>query len=186
MHTIVLDRGHHGKARDERGARNGALIEEVLVREYLRHTEDRLRDLGHRPVIQSSHPGKGYTERWERADKYSPSAYVQCHINAGGGNYGLVGHDHRSTKGPELAAHIVGALHAECPELARCMTQPCHPKPHWTKRMYAVISGVRAVAVVYEPGFIDTDAHHTMWTPEGLRRVGVALADGIHSYLTAP
>jgi len=47
-------------------------------------------------------------------------------------------------------------------------------------RMY---SSETACGLCYEPGFIDTAAHAQMWTPEGLRRVGVALAEGLHSYV---
>lgn len=186
MATIVLDRGHHGKLHDERGATHGDLVEEVLTREYMRHAEDRLRELGHRVVVQSSHPEKGYAQRLKRADAYRPRVYVQCHVNAGGGNYGMAGYDARSSWGASCAQHIADRLGLACPELRSVRSQPCSPDD-WTKRMLATIAGMytskTACGICFEPGFIDQAGHRSMWTPEGLKRVGLALADGIHAYL---
>lgn len=179
MRTVVLDRGHHGKISDERGAKFGHLIEEVLVRDYMAHAEDRLRELGYRVVIQMSHPERAYKGRWKRADAYDPVCYVQCHVNAGGGDYGLAVFDHRSQHGGFLAAHVVGKLGEYCPELRRSLARSGRDFP----RAQNVISGVRAVAMVYEPGFIDNRTHGPLWTADGLRRVGLALADGIDAWV---
>jgi len=215
MATIVLDRGHHGKAHDELGAAclwgggdidaalravgelepgkswrttpgtwewvySSALVEERLTREYMRHAEDRLRALGHRVVIVSAGEGHGYRARWKTADALKADVYVQCHCNAGAGDYGLVVHDKRSTKGKALAARVRDALGDACPELRRTLAHSGERFP----RAQNVIAGVRAVAVVYEPGFIDYPAHNSLWRPDGLERVGIALADGIDEWLT--
>lgn len=215
MATIVLDRGHHGKAHDELGAAclwdggdideglralghlkpgeswrttpstwawvfAGALVEERLVREYMRHAEDRLRELGHRVVIVSAGEGHGYRRRWQIADALGADAYVQCHCNAGGGDYGLVVHDKRSAKGQALAGRVRDALEDACPDLRRALAHSGERFP----RAQNVIAGVKAVAIVYEPGFLDNPAHNSLWRPAGLERIGVALADGIDEWLT--
>lgn len=184
MATIVLERGHHGKIRDDRGATHAGFVEEVLVREYLRHTEDRLRELGHRPVIQSSHPEAMYAMRQARADRYKPAAYVACHINAGRGDYGAALYDGRSGWGAKLADHVANRLRFACPELARSLARPTLPgferAQNVIDRIYA---SKTACGLVYEPGFIDRPEHFPLWTPSGLRRVGIALADGIDAYV---
>ena len=215
MATIVLDRGHHGKAHDEFGAAclwdggdideglvalghlepgrswrsvpstwawvlTGALVEERLTREYMRHAEDRLRELGHRVVIVSAGEGHDYHRRWKIADSMKADVYVQCHCNAGRGDYGLVVHDPRSSKGKALAGRVRDALDDACPELRRTLASPGDRFP----RAQNVIDGVKAVALVYEPGFLDTPGHNPLWRPAGLERVGIALADGIDEWLS--
>lgn len=195
--VVILERGHHGKRHDERGATSGDLVEEVLVREYMRRAEDDLRAAGARVIVQSSGTSSGYSDRWARARTHRADVYVQCHVNAGGGSYGLAGHDYRSKTGPELARLVAGELEG-LEELERVLALPTYPKGHpeaarrwpadpdWTERMWNVIQGVYAgtpVGLVYEPGFIDTRAHASLWREEGLERVGAALARGVARFL---
>ncbi len=184
MATVVLERGHHGRSWHDHGAVRGDLREDVLVRDYLVVAENELLRLGHRPVIQSAHPARGYRERLARADKYKPVLYVACHCNAAEpgipDDYGLVVHDKRSWRGKRAATLIGNALLPRCPELRRVLVQP--DEPNWP-RAKNVIRPIRAVAVVYEPGFISNPRHAALWTPEGLQRVGVALATGIDAYI---
>jgi len=116
-----------------------------------------------------------------------PFAYVACHVNAGGGDFGLVLHDHRSKAGKRLALAIAAELTAACPELREVQVRACSPDD-WTANAYSTIKGIyqgpsNIAGVCFEPGFIDCARHAPLWTPEGLARIGGALGDGAYRYL---
>jgi hypothetical protein len=135
-------------------------------------------------------------------------AYAACHVNAGRGTYGLVRPDCRSGLGARLAAAIAAGL-SRLPELQRpgglpgCRVEPLYPSGGaamragrdtstaaavaWQTRGWGCIDGIYAgpanlAGVLLEPGFVDSPAHRSLWTPEGLRRVGRAIVDGARGW----
>ena len=182
-HVIVLDRGHVGRTGGRPSARHQHLVEDRLTREYMAYAEDMLTDAGHEVIIVSD---SEYKNRQLRANSYGAEVYIACHVNAGGYDIGSVFHDYRSTRGAALAEHIRKPL-ADIPIIAStgsAITISANPND-WTKNAFYVISrcyDLKPTAVCFEPGFIDTPAHFGLWTPQGLRAIGHALARGILSY----
>lgn len=129
--------------------------------------------------------------------------YVACHVNAGGGDYGMVQHDHRSRLG-EATARVVAHHLAGLPELAEAKVRAVHDDRHhqmgsewrdetgrrsWLYRGYGCIMGIYPHAgihaVLVEPFFLDRPAHQVLASGDGLRRVGEALGAGLVSALLA-
>lgn len=194
MALVWLDRQHVGKPdHDETGAwgdfdLNGKpdVIEQeaMLTAKYLLAAEIKLRELGHRVIVS----GDGrYADRHVRANAAKADVYIAAHVNAGGGNYGLCLFDHRSTKGVLLAARITGRLMERCkPELKRAIAAATAPNNEW-KRGFATIAGVYTgtpVGICFEPCFIDTLEHRPLLGNDGVVRIGYALAEGIHDWLS--
>lgn len=201
MALVILDRqhvGHPGRAFadvgafgdfDHDGVSDVVEQEAVLTAEYGHACEVRLRELGHKVVVLSDGT---YGARHARANEYAASTkeravYVAMHLNAGGGDYGSVFYDHRSTWGVTLAGEIADAFRAALvPPLARVLPRATAPTGDWV-RPFPCIAGIftgRAVAALVEPAFLDRPEHRALVAGrEGLDRVGRALADGIHGYL---
>lgn len=188
MPLVFLDRQHSGRWGDRRGdlgatAPSGRR-EALLTPLYLYAAELRLRELGHE-VLPISHGTYAQRHAWanEIAEGYAGrSAYVAAHINAGGGDYGLVCYDHRSgaSNGPALAAAVARILQAQMGIVVRAE----RASPSSWSSAYGTISTLRRpVGLCFEPYFIDT--HQAFSTEEGLERIGRALAEGIHAW-TAP
>ena len=203
MAVIYLDRQHSGKPGRKVGDRGATAdldrdgTSEVHEREalltpvYLHHCEVRLLEYGHSVIPISD---GWYCDRHRRVNEYSGSfpkgtrqVYVAAHINAGGGTYGAIFYDYRSRRGPELSARIASALRSIAPELSdvRCIES----KPdNWTRNAFATIAGVvQPVGLCVEPAFIDAPQHQDLLgSPEGLRSIGYAIADGINHWGGAP
>lgn len=118
-----------------------------------------------------------------RSNKEGRCLYVALHVNAGGGDYGLVEYDERSGRGGAAASTLCRAL-TTLPELSRGKTNALDS----TERGWACIDGLYSgpanlCGVIYEPGFIDQAKHRPLWTEAGLARVGRALAQGCLTYL---
>jgi N-acetylmuramoyl-L-alanine amidase len=188
---VALDRQHSGVPSrayadagawadlDRDGRRDGEEQEALLTPVYLLAAEKRLRELGHSVLVVSD--GQ-YTARHARVREYAADVYVACHLNAGGGDYGLAVHDARSTGGRALAGAVVRSLTAACPELRRGVVGDTVGFP----RARACIEGVFAgkpVGLCFEPAFMDRPEHQALLTPAGLERIGRALADGIDAWL---
>jgi N-acetylmuramoyl-L-alanine amidase len=198
---VILDRQHAGK-RSSKTHDLGAWgdlnhdgipgieeMEAILTAQYILAAEIRLREL--RPDVDVLVMSDGdYEARHQRANGYAcmyqDTVYVACHLNAGGGAYGTILHDHRSRprSGPALCGAIAHRLHGACPELAAVHARPASPSNEWA-RAFATIGGLALpVGVCFEPAFIDHPLHQqTLLTPSGLKRVGSALADGIVAWL---
>lgn len=181
---VVLDQQHIGrKSRPgDRGATNGLLRETDLTRAYIDVAWAELRRQGHQVHILDT--GE-YAERQAQANALAaqnpavPHVYVACHVNAGKGTYALVEHDSRSRAGLAAATRTAQALEA-LPEIKAGKVIGMVP----ATRGYACIRDIydgpaNITAILYEPGFIDAPAHQALWTPEGLRRVGMALVVGL-------
>jgi N-acetylmuramoyl-L-alanine amidase len=182
---VFLDRQHRGKPGrwNDEGAKNAEMTETYLTSQYIFHAENHLIMHGIDVIVLTD---GHYSERHARVNEYVDtglSVYIACHINAGGGDYGASFYDYRSTAGSKLAHLIDLSLANLCPELRTVKRIECRPDD-WTKNAYYTIKGVaRPVAICFEPLFIDCKDHEPLTTPEGIRRVGVALAEGITNYL---
>jgi N-acetylmuramoyl-L-alanine amidase len=193
MSLIALDRQHAGVPSrayadagawadlDRDGQRDGEESEALLTPVYILAAETRLRELGHSVVVLSD--GQ-YPDRHARVNAYKADVYVAAHLNAGGGDYGLAVHDARSAAGKALAASVVRSLTAACPELRRGVVGDTVGFPRALACIDGVYSG-RPVAVCYEPCFMDRQEHQGLLRPDGLVRLGRALADGIDAWLRA-
>jgi len=184
---VFLDRQHLGNPSNwaSKGAQNGDDVEAYLTSRYIHYAEWRLRQLGFDVCVISDGT---YPDRHDRVNEYAQntqSVYVACHINAGGGGYCSVFYDHRSIKGQILSQ----CINSQMSRWIEVFTDPsttksiaCKPDD-WTKNAYYCIKGVgKPVAICFEPFFIDTPAHKSLCTEEGLQLVGLSLANGIKKY----
>lgn len=148
---------------------------EAMLTPYIAlETHYRLLELGHDVIIFADGL---YSERHKRANAYKVDAYVAEHLNAGGGDYGAAFYDHRSKRGPALAARIAEVLGDFCDELGATKAIKSEPAPHWTGNAYNTIKGLGApVGICYEPFFLDSVDHRPLTEPAGLKRCGAALA----------
>lgn len=199
---VILDRQHVGRTTPDQGVRadldgDGRIAvweqEAQLTPLYLLAMERRLMEMGHRVVCMSD---GSYAERHARAGALArshaagagPVVYCAAHLNAAGGDYGLLMHDHRSEGGRALAEALRPVLGSACPELRRVLVYPARPGD-WTERALYCLQGIyqtRAVGLVLEPCFVDRPEHRPLLTPEGLARIGRALAEGLHAWAQPP
>jgi N-acetylmuramoyl-L-alanine amidase len=147
------------------------------------HAMARLVELGHHVIVLSD---GDYADRHKRVNRYaagrSDTVYCALHLNAGGGSWGLWFFDYRSQRGPALARAIAKAHEDTIDELnGDCRAVPCKADG-WTKNAFYTIKGVDPVAICCEPAFLDQPSHATLFDHKGLRRLGTALAEGIHAW----
>lgn len=156
---VAMTVGHVGRPSKEfkdLGAAQGSNVEADFVRRYVHALERAFRKLG----VQSATLSDGsYADQWARADAYGADVYLNCHMNAGGGDRGEFFYDHRSTKGKALADNVVAALGKAFPWTNRAVA--CHPDTNGVPRdadyseAFGCIYGVKAPALVVEAYFID-------------------------------
>ena len=186
---LHLDLGHAGKPpphdRDRGAVRADGVTEADLAQLYIAAATERatMRGAQVRYPMTPSYYGARQIEacRMAQLDPDTQHRYVACHLNAGGGRYGLVGYDRRSKLGRALAEELAGALADACHWLGGVRA---HGVGHdsamtWERNVFATISRVLAgpaniAAVCFEPGFIEHDA---ATTPEALAMYGIVLAD---------
>lgn len=147
----------------------------------------RMRELGHHVICVCD---GWYGDRHLRANRYvregwhgERAAYVALHLNAAdpAGGYGLVGYDYRSVRGAALADDIGTCLRDMADELTAVKVRSARPDD-WTRGMYACIAGTSMPAICYEPAFITQPMHGPLLQTQGLRRLGLALAEGLHRW----
>lgn len=187
---VILDRQHAGKpGKDDRGASvelDGRTVYEVdLTRAYIEAATALLMSEGHAVYVLED---GWYSARHARAceiARENPAqlcAYVACHINAGGGSYGLVLHDARSRGGHALAEAVADALGTDNAALDRTLVGAADHEGPWARAM-TTIKGIYSgpgnlSGICFEPFFIDNDRNQALMTDAGLRAVGNALAVG--------
>ena len=176
MPLAVLDIQHRGKPGrwSDRGAVAFGVEEVDLTHRYALAADKELRRLGwEAAVLADGH----YADRWARADAYGARVYVACHVDGGGGDRGTVFFDARSARGPKLAEAVADALREAVP-------WPVLPRPTAPgDRAFNTIHGVRAVALCYEPGFVDCpNEPHRALLVERAEALGAALARGIAAW----
>lgn len=185
---IVLDRGHGFAYADPKrfdpGCASAAHREVDLAGAYIATAAERLRAAGHTVVTMEAGL---YEERHRQALAAArqhaglDALYVQCHVNAGGGKYGVVEHDARSTWGRTAAACLADALD-EVAEVPTAHVWELHPGERGWVCIDDIYASPTMAGLIYEPGFIDGPTHASLWTPDGLVRVGTALAEGVRRY----
>jgi hypothetical protein len=197
MGLVIYDRQHAGQVAKVRDVGASADLdhdgvvevseqEAVLTARYSIAAETRSRELGDDVIVLSD--GR-YSERHARANAYAkayagPCAYVACHLNAGGGAYGLALHDHRSARGQALADAVAVEWRAALPELAAVHVRAAAPFGDWV-HAYNTIAGVyegRPVGLCAEPCFLDGPLAAGLLSSAGLDRIGHALALGVHKF----
>lgn len=181
---VCVDVQHRGKPDkpSDRGAHWLGVDEVDVSALYAAEIDRELRRLGH--TVHWLGCGT-YAERWAISDARGADVYLACHLDAGllgrAGDRGLVIYDYRSKRGAALAAVVA-------PELAKSLgwsvkPSPCHPDDDGEPRdedysePFACIRGVRAVALVLEPGFLDGAKGAMLWT-DPARRHGHCVAIG--------
>ena len=184
---VILDRGHGQKAAGapfDPGVVRGALREVDLAAAYIDQCRAKLLAAGH--TVDLLDRGT-YDERHAAAIALAAQSpdpvalYVQCHVNAGGGKYGLVEHDARSATGRKAALSLADALD-ELPEVPTARVLALHPDDRGWVCIDDVYASPSLCAVLYEPFFIDSATHAALRSPDGLRRVGDALAEGVKRF----
>ena len=183
---VAISIDHAGKPHrpDDRGAVHAGVEEVTLTRGHLDACDRELRKLGHQVLPLSD---GAYSDRWKRADAWGADVYLSLHVDAGGGNRGTVVHDHRSARGRALAVSVAD-------QLARVVSwpvsaKPCRPDDDGEARdedyseAYSCIAGVKAVALLLEPGFIDGAGHLDQLHRED---IGRAYARGIDVWSRGP
>lgn len=188
----LLDVQHAG--RPSRPGDLGAQGREVpYVRGYVSATRAALEACGVEVVVleQGEYADRHAAARDLVASRQPDRAlYVACHLNAGGGDYGLVLHDSRSRSGQRAAETVAWRLgQALCPPLRRVVTswtsaEPSAPYPRAWGCLRGIYQGPASLCgILVEPLFLDQAAHDSLTTPTGLARVGAALGSGIAAYL---
>lgn len=196
----ILSRDHSGKPAPTKVQDRGAAYDldgdghihaperEAFLTGYVSlAAEARLYELGHHviPIADG-----WYSDRHARANEYArkfpgmPCVYVALHLNADthGGGYGLVCPDYRSRKGEVVANHVATALGTIADELDAVRVVPAAPDT-WTANAYATIKGLgNPIGLCYEPAFLSNPKHHPLFEMQGLRRLGTALAEGLHAW----
>lgn len=192
MAMIVLDRQHVGKPNntEDLGAYSELCQEHEahLVGRYMLEIEWTLRKLGHRVVTLTD---GYYDHRHKRANNFfakesGACIYLAGHLNAGGGAYGALFHDHRSAMGADACEYI--AFHmAKLEGLDSVKVIPSQPTD-WTKNAFATIDGVyagRGCGVCLEPFFLDCKRHAGLMGDDGLEAVGNAIAVGVDAWISS-
>ncbi len=113
--------------------------------------------------------------------------YLALHANAGGGQYALLGHDHRSARGLSLAADVrramVQAAIPEPPAGKQADVRVVAGKPGTTwEHVYNTIDGVYAglpTALCLEPVFLDQPAHDRYRDGAGLDALVKSVVAGV-------
>ena len=180
MGHVVLDLGHVGETGGRPPAKHGPFREDECVVRYAAVAYKHLVQAGHAVSIA----GAGLYANRRAMASYGADLYVACHANMGGDDYGLVLHDHRSTLGARTAGIIAESLLQEWGGTVSKVKALPTRNDDWTSNAHSLISSIyrspRCHAVVFEPGFLDSDRHRIMWSDEGLNRIGIALARGIN------
>ena len=183
---VILDWQHHGKpGKDDHGASFEGLRETDLSSGYINAAKAAL-ELAGIPVLVLAYGWYGARHAYVREAAKAVTGkcvYVACHVNAGGGSYGLVCYDSRSSAGEYLS----DAVSAELGKLVSKSRSEAASPSLWGNA-YNTISGVyegpaNLSGICFEPGFIDSEENAHLWYADGLVRVGEALAAGILNYL---
>lgn len=199
---VIIDRQHAGKRSrpTDMGAQadvdgDGQLEtwerEAELTPQYIAAIARAVEAGGHRAVVIDP-AGAGlradYSERHRQAVGMArqwsagPAWYLAAHLNAGGNDYGLVGHDPRSSDGRRLAGHLSEAL-AACPVVSRVVTASL--EGGWARGL-PTVSGIYAgpahlCGALLEPLFIDSTRHQRYIAAAGLDEVGTLIGEALVS-----
>lgn len=110
-------------------------------------------------------------------------AVIQCHLNAGAGDYALTLY-HNTRPSDRALAQLIADNFGKLPEIAAGKCFAAQPSPHWTHRARYCLEGYEGApdeitAVLVEPWFLDTPSHQSLAGGDGPQRVGSAIASAI-------
>lgn len=137
--------------------------------------------------LQADYPAR-HREAVALAQDRSWTAYLACHLNAGGGNYGLVGYVPGSTRGRALAEAIAAELQASVHVISRCRVEAL--AGNWARGLPTIGGAMSTSApwlagVLLEPLFVDAPEHQSYIHQGGLTEVGRAIARGVRRWAGA-
>ena len=192
MGIAILDIGHRGYLGPSMGARSAGYVEGELSPMYAVHTYLALIERGHLVYLPSR--AMGYQARAARAHEIAREnpgekvAFVQFHLNKSEGHdYSLTCWLQSRPNDRGLAAAISTELGYRPIERASCL--PVYASSTWLNRPYSCLAyhekgAPNLAAVLVEACFLDNPAHQAqLLTVAGLVRLGLAVADGINSWL---
>ena len=146
----------------------------------LTHGSYPARHAGVATFAREAAPGGGAGVTW---------LYAACHLNVflpqGGGRFGLVAHDARSSLGGRFAQAVAQALrdgpYKERPDVRVRGIGPAQAQEPWQRNVLSTYAGIwqapsNVAGICYEPAHIDDAA--LALDPEGLASLGHALVDG--------
>lgn len=196
---VIWDIQHHGRS----GSREGDLgaqadvdgdgraetheREALLTPAYVAAATQTLMLRGQDSVLLAAgdYPARHRRARTLAGIRTWGAAYMACHLNAGGGDYGLILHLPGAVRAERLARSLAAALSAELPQLARVLVQPITGA--WSRALPTVegLAGADHIcpAVCLEPAFLDRPEHRPLLSWSGLEMVGGALARGYLNWL---
>jgi N-acetylmuramoyl-L-alanine amidase len=162
MSLFAIDVQHRGKPTsfNDRGAVNSDGINEVMVTSMMAESLDTaLRNLGHSVFVGMAGT---YSERHSYVNTVSADYYFALHMNAGANakfDRGYLFYDYRSTRGKDLAEKLAVEMSRRLGYSVEAAS--CRPDTNGTARdadyaeAFNCIAGVKAVALCFEPGFLD-------------------------------
>lgn len=177
---VCVDLGHVGRTGGSPPARHHGLREDLLVIEYGRRAAEHLLAGGVEVAVMGHGP---YAARRVWARDQGADVYLALHCNAAPDDapqdYGLVLWG--EAEGSESLARAVGGrLRQMQYGPTRVLVQPAGPP--WPTATATLTDVEDVPAVLLEPGFLTASAHRELWTPEGLRELGHAIAAGVLSW----
>jgi hypothetical protein len=190
---VFIDRQHAGQAHriNARGAAvdingDGKITKDEQEAHWTGYIslmlEMQLLKMGYKVIPISD--GK-YSERHARVNEYAsmfnePTVYLAMHLNAGGGHYGAMFYDHRSSTGKQLAESICNGLKTSIKSIREFKAIDCKPD-NWTKNAFYTIKGVaKPVAICCEPIFMDT--HIDLLNAFGASQIALGMAAGLQKW----
>lgn len=154
--------------------------EDAIVAEYFAATRPLLEAAGCEVIDGFS---GSYPERHQHANRLGVGLYLAGHINAGGGDYGLIGVDHRSAPG-STSRKVAAQLQVEWSRRLGFSVRVQDVRPgDWTAHAFNTIGGVHAGALCLEPLFID--GHRHLLAPSRRAQTIAHIAHGIAAAVAA-
>lgn len=123
-----------------------------------------------------------YSRRNLSALDFGADAYLACHVNAGGGDYGLMEYM-STTTGRALADAIGPRLTAAFPPIRSVTTRALSTTDRGAVCIRLVPGG--CATIICEPFFGDTPAHQGLFAAPELARLGATLGQGIADWWLA-
>lgn len=180
--TVAVDVQHlyrSGQHAGDRGAEftlaNGTHTDEAAATlGYGAALAAALEGLGARVLRnRSGLPDGPYSARQRAARDAGALIYLACHVNAGGGGYGVVEYMAASSMSRRLGDVIAGALVP--PAVPKCSARSIAPH----ERGAVCIEGHPGASVILEPFFGDNPYHQYLFAAPALVTLGQMIAAGV-------
>lgn len=173
---IALDIGHMGKTSNQldRGVIYKGARESDYALLYAVATKGHLEKHGH--IVYLLCHGN-YSARHQFCLDYNIDLHMQCHLNAGKGQYGLIGM-RKNNDGQELA-DIILAQWKECLPISKTVILPIVKNNGKRTRGWPCVMS-EIPSLLLEPLFFDNDKHHELIVNgDACIRIGKAITKAI-------